>query len=118
MGYLRKLMERYNFSALQDRLDLIPSGANSSGREQLCLAKMGADKISLATSLVYTPYGDPISIDTQKAGWTQVNQLKAQWFNPRSGEYIPAYRSNLEEATWQPPFEPGRGNDWILIVEQ
>lgn len=117
MGHLRRLMEEYNFPTLKERLDLIPQGANSSGREQLCLAAVSSSTSGIATSLVYTPYGDQITIDATTAGWTKMNLIKARWFNPRTGAYIPAQPVSTTEPIWQPPFAPQRGNDWVLVLE-
>jgi hypothetical protein len=44
--------------------------------------------------------------------------LNTSWFNPRTGDTIPAgTRPNTGVATFDPPGEPAAGNDWVLILD-
>jgi hypothetical protein len=44
---------------------------------------------------------------------------KASWFNPSTGKQQPIidYRNKVN-MEFDPPGEPGNGNDWVLILEK
>ena len=45
-------------------------------------------------------------------------QLKATWFDPRTGKTIPAgTHPNKGSALFDPPGDPALGNDWILVLD-
>ncbi len=48
----------------------------------------------------------------------QGNELKAKWFDPRTGVSFPYENENLKksENTIKPP-SSGMGQDWVLVVE-
>jgi hypothetical protein len=66
-------------------------------------------------AFVYTPRGESFSVDLASLGGRQVT---AHWFDPRSGERqsLGTLAKNRREA-FDPPGEPGPGNDWILVLE-
>ncbi len=46
------------------------------------------------------------------------SEVRASWFNPRTGETTPAgTQPNTGRATFAPPGEPAPGNDWVLILD-
>ncbi|MEJ2705842.1 MAG: glycoside hydrolase family 140 protein [Sedimentisphaerales bacterium] len=67
--------------------------------------------------MVYTHYGDAIEV---KLGPNVLSgtEIKAWWFNPTKGgsTFIGRYE-NRGSRTFDPPGEPARGNDWVLVVD-
>lgn len=65
-------------------------------------------------SLVYTPTGKEVWIDSGKLGF---KEFDSQWYNPREGTYSKAvYRQNEKLLIFDAPGETQRGNDWVLIL--
>jgi len=65
-------------------------------------------------SFVYIPTGWPAKVNLNKLGW---KQLVAWWYNPRNGE---ATRIKDIAGKGIQEFKPetgGRGNDWILVLD-
>ncbi|MEM7574845.1 MAG: DUF4038 domain-containing protein [Bacteroidota bacterium] len=116
MGYLRQLMERMNYPSLQPCNNCLADPANSSGRETFAMRSRPGTAPRL---LVYTPYGDPITIALDQFLEGEAVQLKSYWFNPRTGATIPFAYENYYQGdglslTADPPFAAARGNDWVL----
>ncbi|BAV05169.1 Putative collagen-binding domain of a collagenase [Filimonas lacunae] len=66
-------------------------------------------------AFVYTYTGRNITI---APGKIQGNTIKAQWYNPRNGEYIAIETyANTATKTFDPPGEPAAGNDWVLVLD-
>lgn len=67
-------------------------------------------------AFVYAPTGKRIELTP-----TSLNAAKlvAWWFNPRSGaaERIGTFDGNSETLAFDPPGEPARGNDWVLVLD-
>jgi hypothetical protein len=63
-------------------------------------------------ALIYFPSGKSASVRTFLLLGAQ---LSVQWFDPRTGELLPA--STLETAPWKTTlFIPPSDNDWVLIL--
>ena len=107
MGHLRTLMESLPYYDFRPDGNLLNDAPNSSGRET-----MVAHTEDMRHLLAYTPYGDELRIDAGQMSPASVYE----WFNPRSGERIPFTPEEVGgELVFDPPFEPGRGNDWVLV---
>ena len=116
MGHLRNLMESRPIKELNPDTEIL------SGKEGTCgdFTPVIRGKQFL---MVYIPTGKPINI---KMGTIQGIQVKAWWFNPRTGEsrligkfenkgirmFSPPGMS--EELDW---LKTGRGCDWVLILD-
>jgi hypothetical protein len=45
-------------------------------------------------------------------------ELRVRWFNPRNNSYIDLKKITRSAAvTFDPPGDPGRGNDWVLLLQ-
>ena len=68
-----------------------------------------------AYAMIYTYTGRDITV---RMGKITGDQVKARWFDPRTGEYqlISDFDNNgIRE--FDPPGEPAEGNDWVLVLE-
>jgi hypothetical protein len=68
-----------------------------------------------AYAFIYLPTGKNVTVDLSKISGGKV---KAWWFDPRTGE-AKAIGELPAEGTkeFDPPGEPGRGNDWVLVLD-
>ncbi len=66
-------------------------------------------------AFVYLPYGQNVTVAMGKISGANV---KAWWFDPRTGQanVIGTY-ANQGTRQFDPPGEPKRGNDWILVLD-
>jgi len=108
MGYLRKLMEKCDFTALEDASHLLFDAPVSGGER--CLARIHREK---KCALIYSPYGRPFGFD---CSWVGARGFRQVWFSckygasyPHSTLYLGAYQ------TFAPPTQ-GRGEDWVLQI--
>jgi hypothetical protein len=64
---------------------------------------------------VYAPTGKPFEIRTGKiSGKT----LQAWWYDPRTGSATKIREvQNTGTLSFTPPGEAGRGNDWVLVLD-
>ena len=98
MGLMRRLLERNGFGTLQPAQELLAENEDGAGHR---VAARAAD----GTIIVYTPLGLPVRLRAQGDG---------RWFDPRTGREQPAAAA---AGVFDPPGEPGRGNDWVLVVK-
>jgi hypothetical protein len=109
MGHVRRLFESRPFHELIPDQDMIVDGPSSGG------AKIRAARSIHGTfAFIYSPRGESFSIDKRvfKAGL-----IKELWYDPRYGcAYDIHTTRNVAFQTYTPPTS-GRGNDWILIME-
>jgi hypothetical protein len=112
MGYLRRLMEENHFETLEPRQDLIIDGPRD-----------GPAKIRAATTnggsiiLVYTPRGEPFTLDLGALRPGKDNMHSQAWFDPRYGV---SYAFRTEQSQGIQSFVPpsrGPGKDWILVLK-
>jgi hypothetical protein len=65
--------------------------------------------------IAYTPYGWPIEVDLARLAG---EEARAWWFDPRTGAALEIGTFDEKEpATFDPPGEGGRGNDWVLVID-
>ncbi|MDD2415191.1 MAG: putative collagen-binding domain-containing protein [Parabacteroides sp.] len=68
-------------------------------------------------AFVYFPNGETVTLNLQPL--ENSNPLKLHWMNPRTGELNPYTNPEFKGGyTNVIPPSSGRGNDWILVVEQ
>jgi hypothetical protein len=107
MQFVRKLMESHpQLSRVPDQSIIKENNLAPFERIQ---ATRGDDY-----AFVYTVAGKPFTL---LPGKISGKQLKAQWFDPRSGKVTPAGTvDNSKENKFTPP-SAGYGNDWVLVVD-
>ena len=109
MGHLHKLFKARPFEKLIPSQELILSGPGSVGSK--VRAAMSQDS---TFAIFYSPKGEAFTIDRSAI---KGSKLKEIWFDPRYGVSHHAHTGNtLAIQTCTPPTN-GRGNDWILIIE-
>ena len=107
IGHLGRLMQSLPYYELTPDWNVFDAAPNSSGRETL------AARTDDGTLLIaYTPYGDALRMTTDKMDEASVYE----WFDPRTGKRF-AFTPEIDgqQLVFNPPFEAGRGNDWVLI---
>ena len=66
-------------------------------------------------AMVYIPAGRAVNVDTGKLGFTR---LRVWWFDPKSGGVVPGGTVEAgNTGVFDPPGEPHRGNDWVLVLD-
>jgi hypothetical protein len=108
MQHVRKLLEsRPFFTRIPDQTLLAGMGGGGISHLQAC---RGEDYL-----FVYTPMGEPVTLNL---GRISGKNLRAWWFDPRTGRAI-RIGVFLNEGTkeFHPPGKPGRGNDWVLVLD-
>lgn len=66
-------------------------------------------------AMIYTPYGSTFTVQMGKISGGKV---KACWFDPRTGDTHPIGEfENKGTQSFDPPSEPERGNDWVLLLD-
>lgn len=109
MGYMRKLLEARPWYKLQPNQKIIQN-PNPEG-ETYQIDALADDK---SFALFYTPYGKPLSVDLNTI---KENVVKAWWFNPRDGKTLPIKEFTEKKVVEFTPHAPGRGSDWVLVLE-
>lgn len=110
MGYVRRLFEAYPFHQLAPAQEMIVDGPTSGGAK--IRAMLSRDK---TFALIYSPRGEPFTIDKRVF---KPKRLRESWYDPRYGcTYYVHTTANAAFQTYVPPTS-GRGNDWILILEE
>jgi hypothetical protein len=111
MGYVRRLFESRPFQKLVPDQSLILDGP-----------KTGAAKVRAAVAgdgsfaFIYSPRGEKFTVDKNRIE-TSGNNVKEIWYDPRYGVAYHVHTSdNAGIQSYAPPTS-GRGNDWILILE-
>ncbi len=108
MTHVRNLMESRPFlHRVPDQSLIVEGQVGGMGHVQ---ATRGDGYI-----FVYIPTGQTIKV---RFGVVSGTNLKAWWFNPRTGsaQYIAKF-PNRSAWTFDPPNKPARGNDWILVLD-
>jgi hypothetical protein len=108
MMHVRNLMESRPFLTRIPEQSLI-SGDPGSGGEHV-QATRGQDY-----AFIYLPFGQKVTVVLGKISGDKV---KAWWFDPRTGEaklIDTCPNSGMQE--FDPPGEPARGNDWVLVLD-
>ena len=110
MGHLRRLMEARAFH------QFVPD----SGRLVVAGPRDGGGKIRAAVSrdgqfaVVYSPKGEPFTLDRTVV---KGNRLREIWWDPRVGVAYTVYTGTGGAIQTYTPPTSGRGQDWVLVVE-
>ena len=67
-----------------------------------------------AYALLYLPTGKPVTADLSKLSGERV---RAWWYDPRTGAAAEIGECGKEAREFDPPGQPGRGNDWVLVLD-
>ena len=98
-------------------LELVPDSSvlagdpgAGAGHQQAARARDGS------YAFVYTPLGEAVRVQAGRLGGAAV---QAWWFDPRTGEAqsIGRFPRAKVPASFDPPGAPGRGNDWVLVLD-
>ena len=109
MGLVRKLFESRPYQKLDPNQSMIKAGPAAGGAK---IRAALADDGSFA--FIYSPRGEQFTIDKSVIKGKRVNAI---WFDPRYGISKNVHTSDTKGfQTYSPPTS-GRGNDWILIIE-
>jgi len=109
MGWLRRLFEARPFAKLVPDQALVLN-APQAGGAKVRAARAGDGSFVI----VYSPFGEPFTIEKSRL---PMRRLKETWYDPRYGVAHLVHRSdNQGFQTYAPP-RRGRGQDWVLILE-
>lgn len=109
MGHLRRLLESRPFTKLAPGDEFVVDAPRHGGAKVRGIA---AEDGSYA--YVYTPRGEPFTVDKQVIRSPRVREL---WFDPRYGTTSHIHTSDRWGfQTYTPPTR-GRGCDWLLVLE-
>ncbi|AZN41331.1 glycoside hydrolase family 140 protein [Paenibacillus albus] len=106
MAHIKRLMISRPMLVRVPDQTLLAANPPGAGRQRAC---RGADY-----AFIYTPNGLPIDC---QLGRISGSTVIASWFNPRSGETVPAGSfANTGQRRFVPP-SCGRRDDWVLILD-
>jgi len=110
MGFMRRLFESSRFYELMPAQDMILDGPVRGGAKIRAARSKSGD-----FAFIYSPRGESFTIDKRVF---EPAKIKESWFDPRYGcKYYIHTTGNKAFQTYSPPTS-GRGNDWILILEE
>jgi hypothetical protein len=110
MGMMRRLFESRPWQSLIPDQTLI-QGENPKGPDHVRAARAADGSFAF----VYIPTGKSLTVNTERIAG---GKLAAWWFDPRSGKASAiAVMEKPRQHTFDPPGEPGRGNDWVLVLD-
>jgi len=109
MGLVRRLFESRPFTRLVPDQAMILDGPTSGG------AKIRAARASDGSfALVYSPRGERFTLDKSRL---RGRRIKETWYDPRYGSAFHVHNTdNAAIQTYTPPTS-GRGQDWILVLD-
>jgi hypothetical protein len=109
MKHLSDLMNSRPFISLVPDQSLITSANQPDGSHFQAALGDGY-------AFIYNPFGRTFSADLKKLSGTHI---RCYWFSPRDGSviFIGEYRKKAGKMSFDPPGSEGRGNDWILVMD-
>ena len=109
MGLIRRLFESRSFQKLVPNQTMIKDGPITSGAKiRAVLANDGS------FAFIYSPRGEKFTIDMSVI---RAKRNRAFWYDPRYGFAREIHRGDTAGIqTFTPPTQ-GRGNDWVLVLE-
>jgi len=109
MRWVRRLFTARPFSQLVPMQSLVLDGPSSGGAK---IRAALADDGSFA--LIYSPRGENFTLDCTRFPFTQLKEL---WYDPRYGVAHHMHTTTSKGIQTYAPPTKGRGQDWILIIE-
>lgn len=109
MGLLRKLFESRPYQKLVPNQSIIKDGPLTGGGK---IRAAVANDSSFA--FIYSPRGERFSVDKSLINGERTNEI---WFDPRYGITYKIHSPDTKGIQTFTPPTSGRGNDWILIIE-
>jgi hypothetical protein len=109
MGLVRKLFESRPYQKLVPKQSMIKAGPTTGGAK---IRATLADDGSFA--FIYSPRGQQFTIDKGVIKGKRVCEI---WFDPRYGISYKIHTGDTKGFQTYTPPSNGRGNDWILIIE-
>jgi len=109
MGHLRRLFESRPWQKLEPSPDLV-LGPNAPG-DALVRAALASDH---SFAIVHSPRGETVSVDQGRLGAMDVTSW---WFDPRYGTAYHIHKGVGTGIQFFTPPTSGRGNDWILVID-
>ena len=106
MKYVKELFLSRDFAELIPCQELLSENYNGANYISAAMGKNYA--------FLYTPNGLEIKVNMRILNW---NDIIANWYNPRKGEYIYAEIIKDENVAAFSPPSSGRNNDWVLILD-
>jgi hypothetical protein len=109
MGYVRRLFESRPFHKLIPDQSIVVDGPRTGG------AKIRAARaVDGSFAFIYSPRGEPFTV---RLAVIDALRVTATWYDPRYGIASPIHTDgNTAIKTFTPPTS-GRGNDWLLILD-
>lgn len=109
MGLVRKLFESRPYQKLVPNQSMIKAGPTTGGGKiRAALANDGS------FAFIYSPRGMQFTIDKSVIKGKRVNEI---WYDPRYGISYKIHTGDTKGIQTYTPPTNGRGNDWILIIE-
>ncbi|MEZ4702718.1 MAG: DUF4038 domain-containing protein [Rhodothermales bacterium] len=109
-GYMRQLFESRPWQLLQPATGQVKDAPNTGGRTVMAAAASDGSFL-----IAYTPFGDAFAVSLESM---QAPRIRLWWFNPALGTAIPlGERARTDVLRLDPPADPARGNDWVLVVD-
>ena len=109
MKHVRTLFEARSFSKLIPNQPMIKNGPTTGG------AKIRAAVANDGTfAIVYSPRGESFTIDKSVV---DARKIKEIWYDPRYGISYHVHTGDTDGLQTYTPPTSGRGQDWILIIE-
>lgn len=109
MGFVRRLFESRAFEKLVPDQSMILDGSRSGGGK---IRAASASDGSFA--FVYSPRGEKFTVDKSRV---RAQRIKEIWYDPRYGCGYHIHTGNTQAIQTYTPPTSGRGNDWVLILE-
>jgi hypothetical protein len=109
MSHVRTLFEARPFYKLKPAQLIVKNGPATGGGK--VRAAVSEDS---SFAIVYSPMGATFSIDK---GMIEARNIKEIWFDPRYGVSYHMHTSDTKGIQTYAPPTNGRGQDWILIIE-
>lgn len=109
-GCMRRLFESRPWHVLAPAQTRLLAGPNAGGLEVRVAAARDGSFL-----MAYTPHGSIFDLSLKDLG---TGALHGWWFNPRDGTSIEiGPLASTERATFDPPADERRGNDWVLVLD-
>jgi len=109
MTYVRRLFESRPFRKLVPDQSIVLDGPDYGG------AKIRAARATDGSfAFIYSPRGEPFTV---RMDVVLAPRIRETWFDPRDGSVRPLHTTDTPGIQTFVPPASGRGNDWILVLD-